>query len=109
MPDTAVMRSANAKLLHKGGENFRISHFVPVRDVDGIGLAAAISIAAIPARKLRLSIPICWRIEVKLRSQGWFSGPEYYAFARRAWLRSEGHSHAIFDGRPIVGIANFLE
>jgi dihydroxy-acid dehydratase len=43
---------------------------------------------------------------VKLRSQGWFSGPEYYAFARRAWLRSEGHSHAIFDGRPIVGIAN---
>lgn len=44
--------------------------------------------------------------KVKLRSQDWFSGPEYYAFARRAWLRSEGHSHEIFDGRPIIGIAN---
>jgi L-arabonate dehydrase len=43
---------------------------------------------------------------VKLRSQAWFSGPEYYAFARRAWLRSEGFGHDIFDGRPIIGIAN---
>ncbi len=45
-------------------------------------------------------------MEVKLRSQSWFSGPEYYAFARRAWLRSEGFSHDIFDGRPIIGICN---
>ncbi len=42
----------------------------------------------------------------KLRSQSWFEGPEYYAFSRRAWLRSEGFSRRIFDGRPIVGIAN---
>lgn len=42
----------------------------------------------------------------RLRSQDWFSGPEYYAFARRAWLRSEGFSHEIFDGRPVIGIAN---
>lgn len=45
-------------------------------------------------------------MKVKLRSQSWFSGPEYYAFARRAWLRSEGFSHDIFDGRPIIGICN---
>jgi dihydroxy-acid dehydratase len=43
---------------------------------------------------------------VKLRSAAWFNGPEYYAFARRAWLRSEGFSHAIFEGKPIIGIAN---
>lgn len=43
---------------------------------------------------------------MKLRSQSWFSGPEYYAFARRAWLRSEGFSHEIFDGRPVIGICN---
>lgn len=43
---------------------------------------------------------------MKLRSQSWFDGPEYYAFARRAWLRSEGFSHDIFDGRPIIGICN---
>lgn len=42
----------------------------------------------------------------KLRSQSWFEGPEYYAFSRRSWLRSEGFSRRIFDGRPIVGIAN---
>jgi dihydroxy-acid dehydratase len=42
----------------------------------------------------------------KLRSQSWFEGPEYYAFSRRAWLRSEGFSRRIFDGRPIIGIAN---
>lgn len=43
---------------------------------------------------------------MKLRSQGWFSGPEYYAFARRAWLRSEGFSHDVFDGKPVIGICN---
>jgi L-arabonate dehydrase len=42
----------------------------------------------------------------KLRSQSWFEGPEYYAFSRRAWLRAEGFSRRIFDGRPIIGIAN---
>lgn len=42
----------------------------------------------------------------RLRSQSWFEGPEYYAFSRRAWLRSEGFSRRLFDGRPIVGIAN---
>ncbi|MEZ5100819.1 MAG: IlvD/Edd family dehydratase [Thermoleophilia bacterium] len=40
------------------------------------------------------------------RSQDWFSGPGYYAFARRAWLRSEGFGHDVFDGRPVIGIAN---
>jgi L-arabonate dehydrase len=43
---------------------------------------------------------------LKLRSQSWFSGPEYYAFSRRAWLRSEGFDRSIFDGRPVIGIAN---
>jgi dihydroxy-acid dehydratase len=43
----------------------------------------------------------------KLRSREWFTGPEYYNFARRAWLRSEGFGHEIFEGeQPIVGICN---
>jgi dihydroxy-acid dehydratase len=41
-----------------------------------------------------------------LRSQSWFSGPEYYCFSRRAWLRSEGLPRDVFDGRPVIGIAN---
>src|SRR5260370_8482520 len=42
----------------------------------------------------------------KLRSQDWFSGDEYYNFARRAWLRSEGFNKDVFDGKPLIGICN---
>ena len=42
----------------------------------------------------------------KLRSQDWFQGNEYYNFARRAWLRSEGFNHDVFDGKPVIGICN---
>jgi L-arabonate dehydrase len=42
-----------------------------------------------------------------LRSAQWFKTSEYYAFARRAWLRSEGFTSSIFDeGKPVIGIAN---
>jgi dihydroxy-acid dehydratase len=41
-----------------------------------------------------------------LRSHSWFHGNEYYNFARRAWLRSEGFSHDVFEGKPVVGICN---
>jgi L-arabonate dehydrase len=40
------------------------------------------------------------------RSRNWFQGPEYYAFARRAWLRSEGFGPDIFDNKPVIGICN---
>lgn len=43
----------------------------------------------------------------KLRSAEWWSGNrEYYNFSRRAWLRSEGFSHQIFEGKPVIGICN---
>src|SRR5271157_3615891 len=44
----------------------------------------------------------------KLRSQEWWgqSNPDYYSFARRAWLRSEGFNRDVFDGRPVIGICN---
>lgn len=41
-----------------------------------------------------------------MRSRGWFEGPEYYHFSRRAWLRSEGFNHDVFEGKPVVGICN---
>jgi dihydroxy-acid dehydratase len=41
-----------------------------------------------------------------LRSQEWFRDPGYYGFARRAWLRSEGFNRDVFDGKPVIGIAN---
>lgn len=42
----------------------------------------------------------------KLRSRDWFFEKEYYAFARRAYLRSEGFNADIFDDKPVIGIAN---
>jgi len=44
--------------------------------------------------------------EKRLRSQEWFRAPEYYGFARRAYLRSEGFNADIFDGKPVIGICN---
>jgi dihydroxy-acid dehydratase len=41
-----------------------------------------------------------------IRSRKWFEGPEYYAFSRRAWLRSEGFGRDIFEGKPVIGICN---
>src|SRR5437660_12060378 len=43
----------------------------------------------------------------QLRSAEWWSGSKaYYSFSRRAWLRSEGFSHEIFEGKPVIGICN---
>ena len=42
----------------------------------------------------------------KLRSESWYQGPEYYNFARRAYMRSEGLTRAAFHGKPLIGICN---
>ncbi len=42
----------------------------------------------------------------KYRSQEWFYSTEYYSFARRAYLRSEGLSRESIEGKPIIGICN---
>lgn len=40
------------------------------------------------------------------RSAKWFGGDTINAASSRAWLRSQGHSAAMFDGRPTIGIIN---
>ncbi|MBM3812544.1 MAG: dihydroxy-acid dehydratase [Acidimicrobiia bacterium] len=42
----------------------------------------------------------------KLRSQDWFYSLEYYSFARRAYLRSEGLTRESIQGKPVIGICN---
>ena len=42
----------------------------------------------------------------KLRSNSWFDSLEYYSFARRAYLRSEGLTRESFQGKPVIGICN---
>ena len=43
----------------------------------------------------------------RLRSQQWWGGNrEYYNFARRAWMRSEGFGPDVFQNKPVIGICN---
>ena len=41
-----------------------------------------------------------------LRSRNWFAARNLDGFMHRAYLKAEGFSEAVFDGRPVVGICN---
>src|SRR5438128_2839225 len=41
-----------------------------------------------------------------LRSRNWFGRNDLDGFVHRSWLKAEGFSYAVFDGRPVIGIAN---
>jgi L-arabonate dehydrase len=42
----------------------------------------------------------------RLRSRNWFGRTDMDGFVHRSWLKAEGFSDHVFDGRPVVGIAN---
>ncbi len=41
-----------------------------------------------------------------LRSRNWFGRQDMDGFVHRSWIKSEGFSDLVFDGRPVIGIAN---
>ena len=41
-----------------------------------------------------------------LRSRNWFAAKNLDGFMHRAYLKAEGFSDAVFDGRPVIGICN---
>jgi L-arabonate dehydrase len=41
-----------------------------------------------------------------LRSRNWFGRQDLDGFVHRSWLKSEGFSDVVFDGRPVIGIAS---
>src|SRR5216110_1049309 len=41
-----------------------------------------------------------------LRSRNWFGRNDLDGFVHRSWLKTEGFSDLMFDGRPVIGIAN---
>ncbi len=53
-----------------------------------------------------MSTPAPSRDPKILRSRTWFDSLEYYSFARRAYLRSEGLTRESFQGKPVIGICN---
>jgi dihydroxy-acid dehydratase len=41
-----------------------------------------------------------------LRSRNWFGRNDLDGFVHRSWVKSEGFSDHVFDGRPVIGIGN---
>ena len=41
-----------------------------------------------------------------LRSRDWFGKNDRWGMAHRAWLRAEGFSELVFEGKPVIGICN---
>src|SRR5919197_1208641 len=75
-------------------------------------LPPPVTIATLPARRaMSTSVGISGAPEVhmkthSLRSRNWFGRMDLDGFAHRSWLKTEGFSDQLFDGRPVVGIAN---
>src|SRR5258705_9210988 len=44
--------------------------------------------------------------DVPLRSRNWFGRKDLDGFSHRSWIKAEGFSELMFDGRPVIGIAN---
>jgi len=41
-----------------------------------------------------------------LRSSAWFGKDDRWGMAHRAWLRAEGFSERVFQGKPVIGVCN---
>src|SRR5262252_3057473 len=41
-----------------------------------------------------------------LRSRNWFGRRDLDGFSNRSWMKAQGFSDVMFDGRPVIGIAN---
>jgi dihydroxy-acid dehydratase len=41
-----------------------------------------------------------------LRSRNWFGRQDLDGFVHRSWIKAEGFSELMFDGRPVIGIGN---
>ena len=46
------------------------------------------------------------RDPMTLRSGAWFGKDDRWGMAHRAWLRAEGFSDRVFQGKPVIGICN---
>jgi L-arabonate dehydrase len=42
----------------------------------------------------------------RLRSRDWFGKTDLWGMTHRAYLRAEGFSERVFDGKPVIGICN---
>ena len=45
-------------------------------------------------------------VRPSLRSRDWFGKRDRWGLGHRAWLRAEGFSERVFEGKPVIGICN---
>ena len=46
------------------------------------------------------------RVGQERRSSRWFGRDDLDGFIHKAWLRAEGYTADVFDGRPVIGVVN---
>ena len=44
-------------------------------------------------------------VDSGLRSTQWFGATGRTGMTHRSWMRAEGYTPEVFDGRPVIGIA----
>src|SRR5262245_13867809 len=76
-----------------------------------IPLPPPVTTATFPASRMKsppsiIGAPEAHMTAHPLRSRNWFGRNDLDGFVHRSWLKAEGFSDAVFDGRPVVGIAN---
>jgi L-arabonate dehydrase len=50
--------------------------------------------------------PSVQNVDGRVRSADWFAAEGRQGFLHRSWIRNEGFTDELFDGRPVIGIAN---
>src|SRR5512143_1611118 len=84
------------KVLPAGGQRVYNSPWRPAQ------ARATAPFAASP----RASIGDSAMTDTPLRSRNWFAPKTLDGLMHRSYLKAEGFSDAVFDGRPVIGIAN---
>src|SRR5437016_3681397 len=75
-------------------------------------LPPPVTTATLPASRMESPLSIIGSVRRvpmtshPLRSRNWFGRQDLDGFVHRSWLKSEGFSDHVFDGRPVIGIAN---
>jgi L-arabonate dehydrase len=59
-----------------------------------------------PEMPMAEPLPPTQEAKPPLRSAAWFGAEGRHGFIHRSWMRNQGFGPEVFDGRPVIGIAN---
>src|SRR6185436_16673077 len=106
------IRDGDVRALFRHGQDDAASDAAsPARDDGHLPCEPHASLPQRPAqatapRAAGLFVTIAPMTAHELRSRNWFGRQDLDGFVHRSWLKTEGFSDHVFDGRPVIGIAN---